>query len=82
MNQTHLMTVTEAAKRLACTTATVRKWIRDGVDGRRLKAYRLGGRWYVDEPALRAFLEGDHSTPSAPLESEEILRGEKHYGLA
>lgn len=37
--------------------ATLLRWIKDGLKGRRLPAERIGGRWFVDPADLNAFID-------------------------
>lgn len=48
-----LATPTEVALLLAIPEKTVRNWIRDG----KLPAVKVGARWFVHVPKLRAMLE-------------------------
>ena len=49
--QDDLVTVGEAARRLERSTEQVRRYLREG----RLKGRRVGGQWFIEGAALRAF---------------------------
>lgn len=55
--------IKEAAKRLAVSETTVRKYIKLG----KLRAHRIGRVWRISESAVAEFLEtnGGKDTPSA-----------------
>ena len=48
-----VLTPVEAAARLGVTRATVVQWMRKGI----VKAYKMGGRYYIPETALAALLK-------------------------
>ncbi len=51
-----LYSVNELSQHLKVTSYSIRAYIRDG----RLKAQKIGGRWYVAEENLQQFLRGDY----------------------
>ena len=50
--QQELISVADAARRLDRSTEQVRRYLREG----RLGGRRVGGQWFIDGPALAAFL--------------------------
>ena len=52
-----LFTIPEVAKRLHVSVPTVRRWIRTGVDGHQLGAFKVGGSWRISEAAILEFLQ-------------------------
>ncbi len=52
--------VNELAQQLRITGYSVRAYIRAG----KLKAQKIGGKWYVAEENLQAFLRGDNYQPA------------------
>lgn len=61
-------TLHELAEKFSTTTVTLRAYITSG----KLKANKIGGRWYVTERAVAEFLEKPYGH-----EEEEILTGEE-----
>jgi len=53
-----LYSVQELSQDLKVTSLSVRTYIRDG----KLKARKIGGRWYVAEENLLNFLKGEYHT--------------------
>ena len=53
------LTLNQVAKQLNVHVATCWRWTLHGVRGRRLKTVRIGGRRWVMERDLNAFLEAD-----------------------
>ena len=51
--QQELVSVAEAARRLARSTEQVRRYLREG----RLTGKRIGGQWFIEGPALAGFHE-------------------------
>ena len=66
-NKNEALPIAEAAQKLPNPPCvhTVRRWIKDGVRGRRLEGNLIGGRWYVTGEALEKFI---CATP-APINS-------------
>ena len=64
-------TVDELAEKFASTVIAFRRYIRAG----KLKANKVGGRWYVTETALRDFLETPQAEELATIEAEEDHAG-------
>ena len=50
-----LYSVDELSEALKVTSFSIRGYIRDG----KIKAQKIGGRWYVAEENLHRFLKGD-----------------------
>ncbi len=57
------LTVGDVAQRLQVHIATVWRWVHQGVRGRRLKSRLLGGRRYLLEQDLDAFLATEQQDP-------------------
>lgn len=51
-----LYSVNELSKELSVTSFSIRSYIRQG----KLRAQKIGGRWYVAEENLQQFLKGDY----------------------
>jgi hypothetical protein len=51
------LTLVEAAAECGLKPHTVRRWIKLGLQGRTLPAYRIGGRWFVLRTELYDFLK-------------------------
>lgn len=52
--QPELLSVADTARRLSRSTEQVRRYLREG----RLSGRRIGGQWFIDGPAVAAFLGG------------------------
>lgn len=50
------LTLAQVAVAMGVSTFTVRRWVIDGVGGKRLMAFRLGGRRFTTAAACDAFL--------------------------
>ena len=56
------LSLNEVAKHLKVHVATVHRWIFQGVRGKRLKSFLIGGRRYVAISALDDFLQAKSSS--------------------
>ncbi len=54
-----MLTVPEAARRVARNPETIRRWIREG----KLPAERIGTQWVIEEEDLDAVMNGGMSLP-------------------
>lgn len=52
---TRELTLKQACKRLGITRSTFIRWATVGVDGKRLSAFKRGGRWFTTEGAIDGF---------------------------
>lgn len=50
--------------------STLHRWRTTGIRGRRLPAWRVGGRWYTRIEDLAAMMEGDDPNPIKPPPAE------------
>ena len=64
------LSLNEVAKHLKVHVATVHRWIFQGVRGKRLKSFLIGGRRYIAVSDLDDFLQA--KSPSGPNDS--VLR--------
>ncbi|HEX6985578.1 MAG TPA: helix-turn-helix domain-containing protein [Planctomycetaceae bacterium] len=64
-------TLTEAARRLNVHVNTLHRW-RQGLNGRRLRCLKIGGRVYVTREELERFV-ASLSDPPSPQERAENL---------
>jgi excisionase family DNA binding protein len=51
-----MLTVIESAEKVGVSVSTVRRWIDDGVRGRKLRAYRVGGVIRIEPRDLDEFM--------------------------
>jgi hypothetical protein len=58
--------ISDVAKMLDVHTRTTWRWILDGVGGRQLRTIRIGGRRWVLEEDLQAFLADDGTQEPRP----------------
>lgn len=49
------LTLKEACNLLRVTPQTFIRWATIGVDGKKLKAFKLGGRWFTSTEAIEEF---------------------------
>ncbi len=66
-----MLTVPEAARRVARNPETVRRWIREG----KLPAERIGTQWIIEDEDLDAIMNGGMSLPR-PKERKKTFYGE------
>lgn len=45
----------EASDQLGVSYRTMLRWVKSGVNGRRLDAWKLGGRWFTSLSAIEEF---------------------------
>jgi hypothetical protein len=67
----------ELARAINKHISTIVRWTRNGVHGRVLRSYLLGGRRYVDRQDFLAFVQAineDRATPAQPAQDEDRLR--------
>ena len=62
------MTLNQVAQHCGVNWSTVKRWVTDGVKGRKLKYIQLGGRTLITPDAFASFISGE--TP--PKESELV----------
>lgn len=78
-----LVPLKQAGELLDVSYATVHKWVTTGVQGRKLKAYRKGGRWYTSATAIDEFLVSNQQETEPPKRgiSDEVKENlAKIYG--
>lgn len=61
------LTLSAVAKQVDKHVATVWRWTSRGVGGRRLATIKIGGRRYVREADLAAFLAADPTDTGSPV---------------
>lgn len=66
-------TLQELGEKFNTTTVTLRAYIRDG----KLRANKVGGRWYVTERAVAEFLETAQEPGAVELVHDEEDEGAK-----
>ena len=77
-------TINQVAQQLHVHVATVFRWARRGVRGRRLKSYLIGGRRFVNADDLDVFLSprDDPSRPPTPAARSANAQSRlSRYGL-
>lgn len=74
------LTISQAAKYVGESTNTrsphvscVRRWIQRGARGTKLRATRVGGRYYVDRKDLVAFLNATPSKPEGASQASQAI---------
>jgi hypothetical protein len=69
-----LLTLKQAAETLPVrrTPQTVKMWIRQGCDGRKLESTKIGGRRYTSKEALDRFLNFDTTPPTAQTPKTQL----------
>lgn len=60
----------EVARLIDVHVATIWRWSLNGVRGRKLKTFLVGGRRFVRASDLEAFLAGDNTPSSSDLDLE------------
>jgi len=60
------MTLNQVAQHCGVNWSTVKRWVTDGVKGRKLQYIQLGGRTLITPEAFASFISGE----SPPKESE------------
>ena len=74
VNSETLLTVRQVARRIPgrsgkpINISAIYRWIQRGVDGKRLEAVRIGGRFYTSVEALERFSEPAGSSEAQPAE--------------
>lgn len=64
-------TLTKAARRLDLHPQTLRRWARHGVNGRKLPTVTIGGRLYVLDEDLEAFLAAGRDDDTRREDADE-----------
>jgi len=49
------MNLKEACGQLGCTRQTFVRWVMQGIEGRRLHAWKIGNQWRTNQEAIDAF---------------------------
>lgn len=77
------LTLNEVAKRLKVHIATVYRWTLQGVRGRRLSSFLIGGRRYITLSDLEWFLQPeDHPTSEGdPQRSKRANERLRSFGI-